>query len=472
MQELDHNSEIIKRDDFSLYVADNSSISLYDFAKVTQSITDLSDSTKSAIFNVLCRYSNKSLQDFIDLGIETFCAATISDQFCSQQRDSDQTVFSINGSAFESATIKTGNVMGVIRLHDKQRCLNIQLMIGSRFDNSKGQYFVNHLLGRVIGGSFVSEIHAGPDSYWEMLLAFLFKKHLQEVARVGLFRQYQHFSNNDLRFRGRLDINRHIRQNIPFLGRLAYNTNEISFDNPLNRLIRHAIKRVTDKWPNFFTGEKALIDLNHELERNTLSWQNRKVNDCIASNQRPVRHPYYQRSYEPIRRVSLRLLRGEGITPYSENDQVSGVLFDGSWLWEEYLWTLLRPIGYDHPDNKKKSGQWRILGEIFYPDFFLSQRNRPKVVLDAKYKRGWREQKDILQVAGYMQLLGANYGGLIKPSGQSSHESFTWDRVPDHNSVWHDVFLDVPTDMANSREFSQAIRKCEADLIKTVSQIG
>ena len=419
------------------------------------------EAERRLLFEVLSAYSGKRVSEFEQRGAELFPGS-----FCRLNRGliesaDDAPVFSIVGGDYESAYLETGNCMGVVKIRDADRNIEVQLSIGSRFDQSSRQYFINHLLSRVIGGSFVSEVDSGPDSYWEMLLAFLFRKRLLEASRAGLFRCYQKICHDDLRFRGKLDIDLHIRRNIPFIGRLAYTNNEITFDNPLNHLVRHAIRRVTEKWPYFFIGEKPLTDFYHELERNTPSWQKRKAIACIAENQRPVKHPYFHSIYEPIRKLALRILRNEGITPYSGTDEVEGIIFDGAWLWEQYLWTLLRPLGYEHPDNKAKSGQWRVLGETFYPDFFLSKEGQFKVVLDAKYKRGRREQRDILQVAGYMQLLGAGIGGLIKPIGDTSSESFSWGRVPLHDSVWHDISLGVPPNASSSGQFVSEIRKSE-----------
>ena len=40
---------------------------------------------------------------------------------------------------------------------------------------------------------------------------------------------------------------------------------------------------------------------------------------------------------------------------YGENDEeVCGILFDGAWLWEEYVNTILQECGFKHPRNKEK----------------------------------------------------------------------------------------------------------------------
>ena len=36
-------------------------------------------------------------------------------------------------------------------------------------------------------------------------------------------------------------------------------------------------------------------------------------------------------------------------------NKMYGILFDGAWLWEEYLATVLKKKGFEHPRNKGKN---------------------------------------------------------------------------------------------------------------------
>ena len=425
---------------------------------------DIDESDRQWILSLLRRYSDKKQPEYEQKGAELYPPAGVAWREQVNDGHQDAPVFMLRGDAFESALIETGNCMGVVRLKDEDHGIEVQLSIGSRFDGSNRQYFLGHLLSRVFGGSFVSDVDSGPDSFWEMLLAILFRHRLQEASRIGLFRQYQQIQHHDLRFRGKLDVQPYIRRDIPFTGRLSYSNHEITFDNHLNHLVRHASRRVAGKWYEFFHREKPVTDYLHELERDTPSWQGRKAIACMAQNQRPVKHPYYHGTYEPLRKLSLRILRCEGITPYSESDEVDGILFDGAWLWEEYLWTILASLDFEHPMNKAGIGAWNILGARFYPDFFLLKEDQPRIVLDAKYKGEQQDSNDIRQVAGYMHMLDAEIGGLIKPSGKSCEKKFEWDRVPNHKSAWHVLALEIPEQASSCREFQQAMKESENTL--------
>ena len=53
---------------------------------------------------------------------------------------------------------------------------------------------------------------------------------------------YHKQNYNDSNVRGTIDINRHLSQNIPFIGNIAYRVREHSFDNKITQLIRHTIE--------------------------------------------------------------------------------------------------------------------------------------------------------------------------------------------------------------------------------------
>ena len=106
---------------------------------------------------------------------------------------------------------------------------------------------------------------------------------------------------------------------------------------------------------------------------------------------------------------------------YGESDEeICGILFDGAWLWEEYVNTILSKQGFVHPENKRhKGGIYLFEGHsgIRYPDFY-----KDDIVLDAKYKRLGSYNKvsmvdpdDVHQVMAYMSALHVNKGGFIAP---------------------------------------------------------
>lgn len=429
---------------------------------------------RKTVFELLRRFSGKKLHEWTE-GV-TVCSA--HDRQLSHQDDgslADLAAYSLHVDG-DSARIDTHNCIGVLRIRDRETDQRVQLEIRSRFDKGNKQFFLNYLLEKVFGGSVVDEmIDAGTDSLWDMLLAFVFRKQLLDARRVGLFKQYEKLPYNNLRFRGKFNIDEHIRRNMPLGGAIAYTTNEITFDNPINHLIRHAFTKVNTKWPGVLAGDKCLTDMRHEIEQNTPTWQRGQVLDCIRGNLKPVRHPYFQASYEPLRKTALSILREEGASLYSSSQEVEGILFDGAWLWEKYIWTMLSQIGFEHTDNKTHSGWWEVLNETFYPDFFCIGPGQPRVVLDAKYKKEERKRDDIRQVLTYMYIMGAQHGGLIKPEGQTKQaETIRWvgdrDRWREDRGHWHDLSISIPSGCVTPADFKKAMATEEDRLVKRINE--
>src|ERR1039458_10081644 len=170
----------------------------------------------------LSDYSGLKLDQWKEKGVLVEPAQTLygaADDDCAH---SELTVFTI-GSRETAGTarywINTHNCVGVVRLRNKESGEAVQIEIGSRFDEGRKQFFLTYLLSKVFGGSIVDLVDLGRDSLWDMLLAFLFHRRLREASAVGLFKQYQTFDHNDTRVRGRIDVDEHLRRNIPFCRR-------------------------------------------------------------------------------------------------------------------------------------------------------------------------------------------------------------------------------------------------------------
>ena len=128
------------------------------------------------------------------------------------------------------------------------------------------------------------------------------------------------------------------------------------------------------------------------------TYNTRDRNRIINLNLRPVTHPYYS-EYTALQKICLQILRHEALKYGQEKDRIYGVLFDGAWLWEEYLGTIFAKARLDITHAKNKTGENGIAlyengRKCYYPDFY--RRNNcaeTSFVLDAKYKRLGSDEK-------------------------------------------------------------------------------
>ena len=144
----------------------------------------------------------------------------------------------------------------------------------------------------------------------------------------------------------------------------------------------------------------------------------------IKANHRPLVHPYFT-EYSALQKLCLRILRFEKSSYGPSDNKIFGILFDGAWLWEEYLATMLSPLGYTHPQNRSGEGRIYLTENNRYPrfpDFYKEQE--PVIVLDAKYKRNFDPREDINQLLTYMFRFRSQYGAFILP-GNISEETYS-----------------------------------------------
>ena len=334
--------------------------------------------------------------------------------------------FSYETKEEESVTsfrLDTSNLMGVLRFRSEDKKTSVQVQVLSRFDTGDKNYFLNYLLSKAFDVSLgTDEVSSGPESILDNLLDLLFIRRLADAAgSVGLFKQYRERRNNDWNFKGRLDLPRHLRENVPLMHGIAYVKREIEHDVPLNQMILLAAKAVRKRRADIFDRNE---DARHALRDLLVAIPNPGgVRDVLRERtcREPVSQPYYREAYEPLRQVAKMILEKEQWSLFADDGdaEVSGVVFDGSWLWEEYVATVLANRGFRHGtepvlrvfENKEKR---------FIPDFYRPNGSGEQgcdIVLDAKYKRsnpaGQRE--DVHQVLCYLLLTGAKFGGLVFP---------------------------------------------------------
>lgn len=310
---------------------------------------------------------------------------------------------------------RTGNVMGFIG-YGKER-----LIIQSRFCNDKEDYFLSYLLERVLNIPNIVSLDADTSSDKRLLnfLLFIFPKYLENAIRKGLCKQYIHKKYNDTNIKGKIDIPRHLTKNTPFIGSIAYSQRLFSYDNMLMELIRHTIEFIKSK----SYGSIILSDIKEELKLIVNATQSYRTCDrqkIIEQNKKnPIRHAYF-REYSALQRLCILILKSEKHDIGSGIQNSYGILFDGAWLWEEYINILLSSHFY-HPKNKSKFGAQQLFSDgkgLIYPDF-ISKSTDPRLIVDAKYKpieniRG----RDYLQVLAYMYRFDASKGYYIYPDSE------------------------------------------------------
>lgn len=371
----------------------------------------------------------------------------------------------------------SGNVMGFLGCGDER------LIIESRFCGEGEDFFFQYLLDKVLEFPNVVNLEsdADQDNRLFSFLLFLFPYYLKQAMRKGLFKQYIHRKYNDENVKGTIDIARHIERNTPFTGRVAYHQREFSYDNSLMELVRHTVEFIKKK-PY---GNNLLIKVKDEVKlviEATPGYELCDRQKIIESNKKnAVRHAYY-REYLALQRLCILILRHQKHQIGSGTRQIYGILFDGAWLWEEYVNSLIDDAFY-HPMNKGGKGAQRLFeGNIglIYPDF-ISRDETHRVIADAKYKPIENiGNRDYLQVLAYMFRFDAKSGYYLYPEAEgaadlrlrmnrgSTYEDNVLPR-DDISVIKHG--LKIPVDAECYESFVERVKTREQEFVKAFTEM-
>ena len=354
--------------------------------------------------------------------------------------------------------IKTGNVIGFLGYGQER------LTISSRFSDESNDHFLHYLLQKVLHINLTSlDVALSREDKLYQLLMYLFPKYLQAALRKGLYKEYQRFSHNDSHVKGVIDVGNHLKRNVPFMGNIAYTTREFTYDNPLMQLIRHTIEYIKTQ-----KGFGALLDSNREnvseIVRVTPSYKLADRAKIIRGNQsKPIRHAYFH-EYRKLQELCLMILNREKHGLGYQEQKIHGILFDVSWLWEEYVYTLL-PRDFIHPRNKDKTEGISVFSNRerkVFPDFYHKEL---KIVLDAKYKKLEFTEKginreDLFQLISYSYILEAEKAGLVFPSKHKVVDNEIG-KLAGYGALLKKLSIQIPQNASSYNEFCKMMENSE-----------
>ena len=396
----------------------------------------------------------------------------------------DQYIFQISekdGKIIDSIT--TGNIVGFIGKGDSH------IRIHSRFSaidkeeknkwKVKNDYFLYYMLEKVMAINLFDDINtkssSDKDRVFDLLL-FFFPKLLKDALSQGLYKKYVYREYNDSNIRGVVDVNRHIRHNIPANGRIAYRTREYSYDNPVTQLIRHTIEFIRRKRnaKQILHNDPDTESFVQQIVQATPTFQAQKRQVIINMNLRPLVHPYYAK-YAALQNLCLRILRYDKLSYEAANDKkIHGLLIDAAWLWEEYIAKVLSE-GTNLKHYTTRNSDFHLFikdGKPFQkiiPDYYDEEN---KLVADAKYMRLYRyDHMDADKAASiyyktimYMYRFDAKKGFLFYPFNkkeENENNIYSEYQIEGRKDCHlYEVGLEIDKEAKNYNEFRQNM-SCE-----------
>jgi len=362
-------------------------------------------------------------------------------------------------------SIQTGNYVGKFEYN------GIGFDIQSRF----GEAFLKRMLN-FANDVFLNDVDAFGDKkkpetldFTRFIIFYLFLQSLEKAYLLGLPRNYHNVYHHEMRLKGRMEINRHIRHDIPFLGKISSVSRELVEVQEILDVLHKAVTCIEREERKIkLELEKKAKKTNQKSDKKEPNKQEKNVNVLLTKNIKHIR-PHLQEmksgSYVSSKTIAKAKLSKALINPifspykmvlrYAEyiikmdslrdsknqEDPYPNFLVNVAELFEIYVTKLLQKAFPDWDVSSPKESLYEH--PIFFtrkiiPDIVMQKGNNV-VVFDTKYKRmnyqgsnnngmGDVDRNDFFQINTYMsyyqqQEKNVIAGGLLYPLSKDHVES-------------------------------------------------
>ena len=339
----------------------------------------------------------------------------------------------------EDYSIQTGNYIGKFK-HN-----GIDIEINSRFS----EVFLKRMLN-FANDVYLDDVDVAGDTtkgnfdISKFILYYLFIQKLEKAFLLGLPKAYTTIKHHDINLRGNVDINRFIKSDIPFKGKISSNSREQIVVQEIVDILHKAVSIIEKT--SFSTKNISHIKTYIKQQRSNKFVSNQTFQKAL--NHKALNNPIFA-PYKEILKLAKYIIDQDNLEEKESSSlKTYGFLVDVASLFEIYLAKLLR-LHFDDWDivheDELKVYEGLFYQRKMYPDIVLKKDNKI-MVFDAKYKRmkfigsnnndmGDVDRCDFFQIHTYMSYYknqGKDIiaGGLLYPMEKEFDSSIT------HSNNW------------------------------------
>jgi len=395
-----------------------------------EDITKLNSDSLSWYFT-----ANKSDIKNINITLEAFKKNTNNHLHPDNKKDEDDLIISINNINNDNS-IKVGNYIGKFNWTDGTKN-RIDINIKSRFSDIFLARMLNFANDVYLDTSVFDAKENKKNSldYSKFIIYYMFIQKLEKVFLLGLPKAYRSVNNHEMKVKGKIDINKFIKYDIPFKGKISSTSREQKEIQEIIDVLYKAIS-IIDKQSNdnnvISTKNIAHIKTHLKQHKSNRYVSNETISKAIKSKalQNPIFSPYKE-----VLKYAKLIINANNLEEKKDADKETfGFLVNVAELFEIYLVKLL----------KHRMPDWKVIHEEetelytsnFYqrgikPDIVMKKDNKV-MVFDAKYKKmnfqkgggdgkyGDLDRSDFFQINTYMSYYNNQSdtliaGGLLYP---------------------------------------------------------
>ena len=358
-------------------------------------------------------------------------------------KNEDDLIISIKKDG-ENYLAQTGNYVG------KFVWQGLEIDIKSRFSNTFLERMLNFANDIFLDDVSITGNKVDKDfDISKYIIYYMFIQNLEKAFLLGLPKAYKSIEHHEMKLKGKIDINKFIKYDIPFQGKISSVSREQKEIQEIIDVLYKAVK-IIDKNNKAFLKNISHIKTHLKQYKSNNYVSNETINRALKSKalQNPIFAPY-----KKVLEYARFIINGNNIEEKNDGAQETfGFIINVAELFEIYITKLLQKEFSDwyvespHLRLDEKFGKTYLYSRKIIPDIVMI-KDKNVIVFDTKYKKmnfnyvkgnGVDvDRNDFFQINTYMsyyqnQDFNVKIGGLLYPI----EKSFKENKYICHSETW------------------------------------
>ncbi|MGJ0359950.1 5-methylcytosine restriction system specificity protein McrC [Aliarcobacter cryaerophilus] len=374
-----------------------------------------------------------NLNDYQTKSLNNTFFSFFKDEEKIKSKNEDDLIISIKKDG-ENYLAQTGNHVGKFVWN------GLEIDIKSRFSNTFLERMLNFANDIFLDDVSITGNQVKEDfDISKYIIYYMFIQNLEKAFLLGVPKAYKSIEHHEMKLKGKIDINKFIKYDIPFQGKISSVSREQKEIQEIIDVLYKAVK-IIDKNNKAFLKNISHIKTHLKQYKSNNYISNETINKAIKSKalQNPIFAPY-----KKVLEYARFIINGNNIEEKNDGKKETyGFIINVAELFEIYITKLLQKEFSDWYVESPKIELYNT-PQMFYqrkiiPDIVM-KKGRDVLVFDTKYKKmqmqgrgqygsGDVDRNDFFQINTYMsyyqnQNFNLKIGGLLYPIEKSFKEN-------------------------------------------------
>lgn len=374
-----------------------------------------------------------NLNDYQTKSLNNTFFSFFKDEEKTTSKNEDDLIISIKKDG-DNYLAQTGNYVG------KFVWQGLEIDIKSRFSNTFLERMLNFANDIFLDDVSITGNKVDKDfDISKYIIYYMFVQNLEKAFLLGLPKAYKSIEHREMKLKGKIDINKFIKYDIPFQGKISSISREQKEIQEIIDVLYKAVKIIDNKNKAFLKNISHIkTHLKQYKSNNYVS--NETINKALKS--KALENPIFA-PYKKVLEYARFIINGNNIEEKNDGKQETfGFIINVAELFEIYITKLLQKefsVWYvESPKIELYNTPQMFYQRKIIPDIVMI-KDKDVIVFDTKYKRmnmigknkngaGDVDRNDFFQINTYLsyyqnQNFNVKIGGLLYPIEKSFKEN-------------------------------------------------